>query len=82
MEELHIASKRMLKLIETLKAAGTIKNRQEFLDTIGLHKQHYRQINTLKLQDFRLEHILKAAKKYKVNINWIFGIEKNTFRTP
>lgn len=80
-KDLHIASKRILKLIDTLIANGTIKYRQEAIDVMGLHKQHYRQIKVEKKQNFTLEHITKACKKYKVNMNWVFGFEKEMFRT-
>lgn len=79
-KELHIASKRMLKLIDNLKANGTIKYRQDFLDTIDMPKQRFRQIAVLKKQNFTLEHIHSAAKYYSVNINWLFGFEKDMYR--
>lgn len=79
-KKLNIATTRMLKLIDLLKDNGTIIYRQEFLDVIDMPRQRFRQIADLKIQDFRLEHIQKACKKYNVNVNWIFGIEKNIFR--
>lgn len=79
-KKLHIASERMLKLIDHLISEGKVSTRQEFYDVIDFKKQHYRQIATLKLQNFTLDHIGKACKKWKVNVNWIFGFEKDMFR--
>ncbi len=73
---IHITSKRMIQLIENLKAAGTIKNRQEFLDVIGLEKQNYRTIVS-GVRGFTVDQITKAIIEYKVNANWIFGVEKD-----
>ena len=69
----------MIKLISILKENGTITYRQDFLDEIGLIKQNFRDIE-LGRRSFTVKHIYAACKTYKVNLNWIFGIEKNTFR--
>ncbi len=71
----------MLKLIEMLKFSGKIKFRQDFLDVIDMPKQNFRKV----LQGehhFTVNHIERACKEYKVNVNWLFGFEKKTFREP
>ena len=74
-----IVDKRMLKLIDLLKANGTIRFTQQFLDSIGMLKQNLRQVKEGQIR-FNTDHILKACKTYKVNANWIFGLEKEVFR--
>lgn len=66
----------MLELIEYLKTKGHIRFRQQFCDAIGIHKQLYRQIKLGK-QHFTAAHIEMVCKTYKVNANWIMGLEKN-----
>jgi hypothetical protein len=78
-EPLFISDKRMIKLIEILTDNGAISYRQDFLDEIGLIKQNYRDIANGR-RSFTVKHIYAACKAYKVNLNWIFGIERNTFR--
>lgn len=70
---------RMIKLINVLKKEGIIKFRQEFFDVIGMQRQNYRQV-LLNKQNFTIEQIHKASKKYNINVNWIFGFENNMFR--
>lgn len=74
--DLHISTKRMIKLIGILKSKGIIKYRQDFLNVIEMPKQSYRRIEVEKVVNFTVEHIRKACKEYHVNVNWIFGLEK------
>jgi hypothetical protein len=63
-------------LIDILKSKGLIKYRQDFLNVIDMPKQSYRKIEVEKVVNFTVEHIRKACKEYDVNVNWIFGLEK------
>lgn len=65
----------MLQLIELLQDAGKIKFRQQFLDAIGMPKQHFRRVR-LGEQHFSPEQIAAACREYEVNANWILGLEK------
>ena len=77
----YISDQRMLKLIEVLKTSGQIRFNQTFLDAIDMPKQNIRFVK-IGEKHFTPEHIQMACKTYKVNANWIFGFEKEIFRTP
>jgi hypothetical protein len=76
----YISDQRMLKLIEILKTSGQIKFTQAFLDAIDMPKQNIRLVK-LGEKHFTPEHIHMACKTYMVNANWIFGFEKDIYRT-
>ena len=77
--KLNITDTRMLELIDALKEKGIITYRQEFCDVIDMEKQTIYNIKIAK-QHFTAEHIMRACKEYKVNANWILGLEPEVFR--
>lgn len=81
--KLHITDARMLELIDILKSSGRIRFRQEFCDAVGVLKQNIRNIKLgtpAGNQHFTVVHIANACKEYKVNANWIMGLETEIFR--
>ncbi len=68
-----LPDQRMMELIEILKANGTIRNRQQFLDEIQMIKQGYRKIS-LGIYSFTVAQIARACTVYKVDANWVLGI--------
>jgi hypothetical protein len=77
--KLPITDSRMLKLIELLKDTGKIETRQEFLDAIDVPKQNIYNIKIMK-QSFTTKQIGAACDLYNINVNWIFGLEKEIYR--
>lgn len=75
----HISDRRMLQMIDALIIIGVIETRQEFLNAIGMRKENFNKILSKEL-GFQKEHITKACRIYKINLNWLFGIEKERFR--
>ena len=75
---MSIYDTRMIQLIKILQTLGTITYQFEFADSLGMHKQALTQIKTGK-GGFTPAQILTACKLWKVNANWIFGIEKEVF---
>ena len=69
----------MMELIELLQENGSIRYRQEFLDTTGMIKQNYRSIIT-GCSSFKVKQIMKACQIYNINANWVFGLEENIYR--
>lgn len=69
----------MLELLEILKENSILKFDKEFCESINLNKQDLSKIKS-GTKNFTPNHILNACKVYKVNANWIFGLEKNVFR--
>jgi transcriptional regulator with XRE-family HTH domain len=69
---------RILRLIDLLKFQKTIKTINEFCEEIGVLRQ---TIYKIKNGDagFTVAHIGAICKKYKINANWIFGVEPNVF---
>ena len=65
----------MLELAELLQDSGKIRFRQDFLDVIGMPKQHFRRV-VLGQQHFSPEQIGRACAEYRVNANWILGLEE------
>lgn len=77
--ELAITDRRMLELIDTLKGRGDIRFTQDFLTEVDIPKQNLWNIKH-GIQRFSIQQIENAIKKYKVNANWLFGVEKTVFR--
>lgn len=73
-------NERILRLIDLLKFQKTIKTLNQFCDEIGVIRQTVAKIRTGEAS-FTVTHIENICKKYKVNANWIFGIEPNVFST-
>lgn len=70
---------KIFELIELLKSLGTIRFDIDFCREINIPKQSLVRIKK-GLAHFTAEHIRKICEVYKVNANWIFGLENNTFR--
>ena len=77
--KLNISDRNMLKLISSLKSTGAIRFNQDFFDEIDFLKQNFVNVKA-GTQHFTVSHIENACKKYNVNANWIFGLEKEMFR--
>lgn len=69
---------RILDLIERLKSLGLIRFDNDFCDSIGLHKQNLVSIRK-GVAHFTPRHIENICKVFKINANWIFGIENQLF---
>lgn len=69
---------RILHLIDLLRFQKTIKTINQFCDEVGVLRQ---TIYKIRKGDagFTVAHINTICRKYKVNANWIFGIEENIF---
>lgn len=70
---------RILKLIDFLKFQKTIKTMNQFCEEIGVLRQTIYKIRNGDA-GFTVAHIDAICKKYKVNANWIFGIDTNVFK--
>lgn len=77
--KLHIADTRMLELMRLLKTSGKIQYYQEFFDATEFSKENISNVRRGH-QSFTVDHIRNACKKYKVNANWIIGVEAKIFR--
>ena len=73
-------NERILRLIDLLKFQKRIKTLNQFCEEVGVLRQTVSKIRTGDAS-FTVAHIETICKKYKVNANWIFGIEKNVFQT-
>lgn len=69
---------KMLELLQTLKDKGTIRFNTDFGEAIGLKKQNLSRIKNGDAH-FTPEHIRLACIKYKVDANWVIGVEKDVF---
>jgi hypothetical protein len=70
---------KIFELIELLKALGLIKFDYEFCESIDIQKQNLTPIKK-GLAHFTARHIQNICEVYKVNANFIFGLEENPFR--
>lgn len=71
-------NERILRLIDLLKFQKKIKTLNQFCEDVGVIRQTISKIRTGEAS-FTVSHIEAICKKYKVNANWIFGIEQNVF---
>lgn len=69
---------RILRLIDVLKFQKNINTINEFCDEIGIIRQSVYKIRKGEMS-FTSKQINTICNKYKVNANWIFGIEPNVF---
>jgi hypothetical protein len=69
---------KILFLIEKLKELEIIKSEMKFCESIELKRQNLTRIKK-GVAHFTPVHIQNVCKVFKVNANWIFDIEKNTF---
>lgn len=76
---LPIWDQRMILLMRHCVDSGICTSQADFLETIGLLPQGFTQVKNGQ-RSFTLEHIAAAARKYKVNVNWIMGLEETMFR--
>lgn len=73
-------NERILRLIDLLKFQKNIKTMNQFCDEVGVLRQTISKIRGGDAS-FTVTHIESICRKYKVNANWIFGIETNVFLT-
>jgi DNA-binding Xre family transcriptional regulator len=78
---MHTPDERILRLIDVLIFQKNIQKQNDFLDEIGMKRQNISKVRSGKTH-FTVGHIDIICKKYKVNANWIFGMESNVFNTP
>jgi len=76
---MHDYDKRIIRLVEWLLFHKKITTSKEFCLSIGLLEQTFSKIKK-GTNHFTVLQIENICKTYKVNSNWIFGIEKNVFR--
>lgn len=72
--KLKIWDQRVLVLMRHCIDLELCDTQKEFLETIGFQPTNLRQVKNGS-QSFTLEQIHAAAVKYKINVNWIFGID-------
>ncbi|MEC4049321.1 hypothetical protein OX284_007750 [Flavobacterium sp. SUN046] len=71
--------KNIFELIGILQDLHLITLKRDFYENIGILKQNLSGIKTGR-NHFTHKHILNICKHYNVNVNWIYGLEKNVFR--
>jgi DNA-binding Xre family transcriptional regulator len=77
---MYESDKRILRLIELLIFEKKIKLSKDFCKEIGVLEQTLSKIKK-GTNHFTVVQIEKICKVYNVNSNWIFGLQKNVFRT-
>lgn len=78
---MYTSDKNILKLIDLLIFQKRISSTKDFCQEIGFLEQTVSKIKAGK-NHFTVMQIEAICKKYNVNANWIFGIEKNIFNHP
>lgn len=78
---MNTPDERILHLMAVLKTQNKIKSMHEFCDNVSIIRQTVYKIKKGKA-GFTVQHINTICKKYKVNANWIFGLEPHVFLTP
>ena len=74
MAKLAIWDQRILTLMRHCIDLQLCDTQKEFLESIGFQPTNLRQVKNGQ-QSFTLEQIQAAAIKYKINVNWIFGLD-------
>lgn len=76
---MHETDEKILRLIDLLIFQKKINYMRDFCNEIGLLEQTVSKIKKGYCH-FTVQHIQNICKIYKVNSNWILGIEENPFR--
>jgi transcriptional regulator with XRE-family HTH domain len=77
---MQATDERILRLIDLLIFQKKITYTKDFCQEINVLEQTISKIKK-GTSHFTVEHIQSICKKYNVNANWIFGMEKNVFNT-
>ncbi len=73
---------RIIQFVEYLKESGQIRFEKEFFDQTGIVRQHYRRVKLGEIR-FTTTQLYEVSRHYNINMNWVFGTEKNMLRyTP
>lgn len=78
---MHEYDKNIIQLIDILFIEKKIRSKTEFYNEIKIIRQTISKIKK-GINHFTPSQIEIMCKKYNVNANWIFGLEKNVFLTP
>lgn len=78
---MYTSDKNIIHLIDLLIFKKQIKSTKKFCQDVAILEQTVSKIKTGK-NHFTVIQIETICKKYSVNANWIFGIEKNIFNIP
>lgn len=70
----------MLLLMAHCLDTGVCDSQKEFLESIGLPPNALRQVKT-GAQGFTISQVVTACRKYKINANWILGLDSEMKRT-
>jgi len=74
--KLPIWDQRILLLMRHCIDLEICDSQKDFLESINFTPSNLRQVRGGQ-QSFTPEQIRTAAVKYKINVNWIFGLEEN-----
>jgi DNA-binding Xre family transcriptional regulator len=78
---MYTSDERIIHLIDLLKYQKTIIYDKDFCQDVGMLEQTVSKIKKGK-NHFTVLQIEAICKKYNVNANWIFGVQKNIFNIP
>ena len=70
---------RIISFMDHLKTSGKIRFQKEFYDATGISRQYMRMVDK-EGRRLTTDQITNICKVYKINANWIFGVEKNMYR--
>ena len=72
---MKIYDARMILLMRHCIDTEVCDSQKEFLESIGCAQTNLRVIK-LQTNHFTVEQILAACVKYKINANWVFGLQE------
>lgn len=75
---MYTSDKNIIDLIDLLKYQKKVSSTKDFCQEIGVLEQTVSKIKIGK-NHFTVLQIETICKKYNVNANWIFGVQKNIF---
>lgn len=73
---LHITTKKLFVVQNWAISTGKVNNEGTFFESIGFSKGNSSKIKNGKI-NLTLAQIEALHKKYNININWLFDIDKN-----
>lgn len=80
-KKIPIWNQRMILLMQHCIDSEIVTNQKEFLESIDFLPNNMKYVREGR-QGFTISHMTNACKKYKVNMNWIVGIEDEMMRIP
>lgn len=79
--KIPIWNQRMMLLMAHCVDTGKVEHSTAFMESIGFEPKNISHVKTGR-QNFTIAQMVSASKLYKVNLNWLAGLDQQMMRIP